>query len=69
MTLDLTMRAARVAGEMGALIVALELLVDELADDKLNVDVELARTGILSAIERLNRLALAGGPELEQVSE
>jgi hypothetical protein len=70
MTLDDATRASRLAGRIRDQLVELERITDNLLDDKLAVDVELARTGILSAIDRLDRHAYAGGePELEAITE
>jgi hypothetical protein len=65
-TLDVATQASRLAGRVRDQLVELERLTDELLDDKLDGDVQIARAGILSAIERLDRHSLAGGePELE----
>jgi hypothetical protein len=65
-TLDVATRASRLAGRIRDQLVELERLTDDLLDDKLDGDVQIARAGILSAIERLDRHSLAGGePELE----
>jgi hypothetical protein len=65
-TLDVVTRASRLAGRIRDQLTELERLTDELLDDKLDGDVQVARAGILSAIERLDRHSYAGGePELE----
>jgi hypothetical protein len=66
MSLDVATQASRLAGRIRDQLVELERLTDDLLDDKLDGDVQIARAGILSAIERLDRHSLAGGePELE----